>query len=264
MARKRMTDIEAQYFRERTRIQRFLRSAKKRGYIFPDSILPNIPKKITEGSVRRLKSYTPKYLYSKSVGFFNNGAIIDSGKGRNIERARATEKRAKTIQVKKQNAKTLQVQEQKPKSKGVREKYYNTEKTQVPDAPGSPAAFEYNVLEEMKEKISSWTPLSYWTPSLIEAKTKDKETLSGILESAIQTYGEEAVADRLQKQASIVTHLTDEILYGSGTKEGNFRDGRTTVNADLSAIASILKGGPLTPEEAMYWGGMQDYMEVVN
>lgn len=254
MARKRMTDIESQYFRERTRIQRFLRNAKKRGYIFPDNILPNIPKKITEGSVRRLKGYTPKYLYSKSVGFFHNGAIIDSGKGRNIERAKASEKRAKTIQVKKQNA----------KSKGVREKYYKTEKTQVPDAPGSPAAFEYNVLEEMKEKISSWTPLSYWTPSLIEAKTKDKETLSGILESAIQTYGEEAVADRLQKQASIVTHLTDEILYGSGTKEGNFRDGRTTVNADLSAIASILKGGPLTPEEAMYWGGMQDYMEVVN
>lgn len=254
MARKRMTDIEAQYFRERTRIQRFLRSAKKRGYIFPDSILPNIPKKITEGSVRRLKSYTPKYLYSKSVGFFHNGTIIDSGKGRNIERAKASEKRAKTIQVKKQNA----------KSKGVREKYYNREKTQVPDFVGSPAAFEYNVLEEMRDKISSWTPMSYWTPSLTEAKTRDKQTLSDILESAIQTYGEKAIADRLQKHADIITHLTDEILYGSGSKEGNFRDGRTTVNADLSAIASILKGGPLTPEEAMNWGGMQDYMEVVN
>lgn len=254
MARKRMTDIESQYFRERTRIQRFLRSGKKRGYIFPDNILPNIPKKITEGSVRRLKSYTPKYLYSKSVGFFYNGAIIDVGKGRNIERAKASEKRAKTIQVKKQSA----------KSKGVREKYYNREKTQVPDHVGSPAAFEYNVLQEMRDKISSWTPMSYWTPSLTEAKTRDKQTLSDILESAIQTYGEKAIADRLQKQAEIITHLTDEILYGSGSKEGNFRDGRTTVNADLSAIASILKGGPLTPEEAMNWGGMQDYMEVVN
>lgn len=254
MARKHMTDIEAQYFRERTRIQRFLRSAKKRGYIFPDSILPNIPKKITEGSVRRLKTYTPKYLYSKSVGFFHNGTIIDSGKGRNIERAKASEKRAKTIQVKKQNA----------KSKLAREKYYNREKTQVPDYAGIPAAFEYNVLQEMRDKISSWTPMSYWTPSLTEAKTRDKQTLSDILESAIQTYGEKTIADRLQKQADIITHLTDEILYGSGSKEGNFRDGRTTVNADLSAIASILKGGPLTPEEAMNWGGMQDYMEVVN
>lgn len=259
-----MTDIEAQYFKERTRIQRFLRSAKKRGYIFPESILPNIPKKITEGSVRRLKSYTPRYLYSKSVGFFNNGTIIEAGKGRNIERAKSSEKRAKTLQVKKQNAKTIQVVEQNPKTKGIREKYYNREKTQVPDYVGSPAAFEYNVLEEMRDKISSWTPMSYWTPSLTEAKTRDKQTLSDILEAAIQTYGEKAIAERLQKQADIITHLTDEILYGSGSKEGNFRDGRTTVNADLSAIASILKGGPLTPEEAMNWGGMQDYMEVVN
>ena len=251
MARNRMTITEQEYYKNRKRIQAFLRNAKNRGYIFPDNILPPIPQKITEASVRRLKTYTPKYLYGKSVGFYHEAKIIKAEKDRHIERKKVAKKASATI--KKQKA-----------GKEVRNKYYAREKTQTPDNAGSPGAFEYNVLQEVQEKIQNWTPLSHWTPSLVEAKTHDKQTLQDILNAAIAQYGEESVANRLQQQAAIITQLTDEILYGSGNKEGNFKNGRTQVNEDLSALASILKGGPLTPEEAMKWGAMQDYMEVVN
>lgn len=57
----------AMYMKERRRVQRFMSSARKRGYEFDEGILPKIPKRITEASVNRLRNLTPKALYKKSV-----------------------------------------------------------------------------------------------------------------------------------------------------------------------------------------------------
>ena len=254
MGRKRRTITEEEYYKQRKRIQAFLRNAKKRGYIFPDNILPTIPQKITEASVRRLERYTPKYLYGKSVGFYRVGKILTAGQGRYIERKKAAKKASVTIRVKKQKA---------GKAKEVRDKYYEREKTHTSDSTGSPAVFSYNVLQEVREKIANWTPLAHWSYFFIEVKKHDKQSLEDILVAAIEQYGEETVASRLEQQALLVTHLTDEILYGSGTNL-SVKDGRTVINEDLSAMAVILKGSPLTPDEARYWGDMQDFIEVVN
>ena len=47
-----------QYKKERKRIQSFIRSAEKRGYRFPDNIIPKQPKRIRKESVERLKKLT--------------------------------------------------------------------------------------------------------------------------------------------------------------------------------------------------------------
>lgn len=67
MAKKKLSETKAAYMKQRRRVQRFIRSAEKRGYSFPDNILPDIPKNPTKASVNRLAKLTPEKLYSKAT-----------------------------------------------------------------------------------------------------------------------------------------------------------------------------------------------------
>lgn len=55
-----------EYNKERNRINRFIRNAEKRGYVFDPNVLPPKPKTITSGSVRRLSKIRPAQLYKKA------------------------------------------------------------------------------------------------------------------------------------------------------------------------------------------------------
>lgn len=55
-----------EYNKQRNRIKRFIRNAEKRGYVFESNILPEKPKTITSGSVRRLAKIRPAQLYNKA------------------------------------------------------------------------------------------------------------------------------------------------------------------------------------------------------
>lgn len=95
--RRKQTPTQKAYQKERRRIQSFIRRAEKRGYIFDAGILPEIPKKITAASVRRLKALTPKELYRKSrVIIEETREIISGTKARNIERSFSAQKAAHT------------------------------------------------------------------------------------------------------------------------------------------------------------------------
>jgi hypothetical protein len=52
----------AEYRHERKMVLQRKRRLEKRGFVFPDGVIPDIPKNITAGSVRRLKKLTPKKL----------------------------------------------------------------------------------------------------------------------------------------------------------------------------------------------------------
>lgn len=105
MPRKRPpTKVELDYRRERKRIQNFIRRAQKRGYIFADPKtgnmfeLPAIPKKITEASVRRLKKYTPDYLYGKSIRVDAKTGDYEAGPtARKRERSQSAKRSAQTV-----------------------------------------------------------------------------------------------------------------------------------------------------------------------
>lgn len=55
-----------EYNKERNRIERFIRNAEKRGYVFEPNIIPPKPKTITAGSIRRLSKIKPAQLYNKA------------------------------------------------------------------------------------------------------------------------------------------------------------------------------------------------------
>lgn len=94
---KKKSKTQQEYQKERRRIQRRVRELEKRGYFFDVSPLPDVPKRITEGSVRRLQSIDLKKIYQAARYVdIETGEIISGRKRRNIERQEAAAKAAAT------------------------------------------------------------------------------------------------------------------------------------------------------------------------
>ena len=87
--------INKAYAKERNRIKSFLRRASKRGYQFPEDIIPAIPKRKTEASIRKLKRLTKDVLYEKAIygGSASYGEVVTAKEGLKLER-KARAKRA--------------------------------------------------------------------------------------------------------------------------------------------------------------------------
>lgn len=86
--KSKLTPTQQAYRRERQRIQRQINRMTNRGYDVPE-LLPKIPKKITEASVRRLKKLTTEKLYKESRFIdIETGEILTSKEGQMLERSR--------------------------------------------------------------------------------------------------------------------------------------------------------------------------------
>lgn len=86
--KSKLTPTQQEYRRERQRIQRQINRMTNRGYDVPE-LLPKIPKKITEASVRRLKNLTTEKLYKESRFIdIETGEILTSKEGQALERSR--------------------------------------------------------------------------------------------------------------------------------------------------------------------------------
>lgn len=93
--KSKLTPTQQEYRRERKRIQQQINRMTKRGYDVPE-LLPKIPKKITEASVRRLKKLTAEKLYKESRFIdIETGEILTSKEGQALERSRRKKSKQK-------------------------------------------------------------------------------------------------------------------------------------------------------------------------
>lgn len=98
MARKNTNPVQKSYRKERQRIQRQVKRMLARGYTIGISI-PEIPKKITEASVRRLQKITTEKIYKTSdYTYTENGVdkMVSGLQGRKMERKQAIRLAVKT------------------------------------------------------------------------------------------------------------------------------------------------------------------------
>lgn len=91
--RKALTENQKAYRKERKRVQQFIRRAEKRGYLFPEDIIPEIPKRVTKQSLERIRAMKPSELY-KTAEFVDleTGEILSGTEARTLERSRAAKK----------------------------------------------------------------------------------------------------------------------------------------------------------------------------
>lgn len=106
--------LREQYVKQRKRIQSSISSMRKRGYIIPESLLPAIPKRITQSSVSRLTKIKPANIRSKSQFVdIRTGEITTGTQGIKIERQYSAEKAKET---RRRKQKRLQAEQASPAS----------------------------------------------------------------------------------------------------------------------------------------------------
>ena len=112
------------------------------------------------------------------------------------------------------------------------------------------------VLNQVESEIDRWSPPTYWSDWLKQHKENTVvNPMKNMLNGAISSEGRRAVAMRLEKQASSVIDIVNQLLYGSGGKGHHVEDDDRT---NLVAFAVIIKGRSLTPDESIE---ATDYMD---
>ena len=105
--KKKKTENQKAFQKERKRLQQAIRRGEKNGYIFPEDIVPSLPKRVTKKQLEKIKAIKPSDLYSIAVYLYEDtGEIVPAEQRRKevlkqgIEKAKQTRKK----KVKKANA----------------------------------------------------------------------------------------------------------------------------------------------------------------
>ena len=209
-------EVRAEYRRQRNRLSRFYKRASERGYIWEKSFIPDIPKVVTEASVRRLKKLTPESLYKKAfkISDYGSGELIPGEKARKLEKKQSAKKAAET---RKKNKLKKEITEALKKDTAD---FYKEEIKQ-----DYPVASEV-IINNFMSQIEQWTPKGIWSDVFQGIKEGDKNTLKNIINGAINDQGKQAVAVRIEENANELNDLFAEILYGSGSAEYEIHSGR--------------------------------------
>ena len=86
-----------EYNKQRKRIKQLISRAKKRGYTFPENIIPPKPTKIYQKDINKLKSLTPEKIYAKAKYTDpRTNEIVKGDVGRKREKLFASRKSAYT------------------------------------------------------------------------------------------------------------------------------------------------------------------------
>lgn len=146
--------INKAYAKERNRVKSFVRRAEKRGYSFPESIIPSIPKRKTEASIRKLKKLTKDVLYSKAIygGESTFGEIVSGKEGLKLERQLRAKKASETRKA----------------NKEAEQRFWTSTdgtKTPVTDVPALAYAQTVNDLVDKLKEIISTMDVYYYTTS---------------------------------------------------------------------------------------------------
>lgn len=237
-------EINKAYSQQRRRIQRFIRSASKRGYRFEFEI-PKIPKKKTMGSVRRLQKITPESLYAKAIFIdYDTGEIVSGKQGRTIENQKRSQKSAKTRSIKIQQAKFQQalenedverdIDESENVSKNARKQEQKKELEEVsPEDKQEEVSVESRTKKKKEKKSDEKYSDVSWDDTIINnfiARVNDcaviLEThnhfnygfilIDGI-EKLTQDYGKHDVAMMLENGQKAGLMVTPKVIYEEAT-----------------------------------------------
>lgn len=251
MAKKKTPEqqaLEREVKKERKRARQLVTRATKRGFSFPENIVPDLPKNITEATLRKYKRLTPEYLYSKAVYVSPEGTVYTGSQRRTQERSESSQKAAET---RKQYYET-QARMDREYQEYLQDKQEQEWTAQLESKQGygqAPTTETRYVLEKIRSMIANWEPRDIWSIGLTEYKRKDRDLLSSTFEGIIAREGEEYVALRCQEYADVLVSIAEQVLYDSGSDYKS--RGVDGVNQQIQLFAQIISGRPLTVRESM-------------
>ena len=199
--------INKAYAKERNRIRSFLRRASKRGYQFPENIIPAIPKRKTEASIRRLKKLTKDVMYEKAIygGSASCGEIVSGKEGLKLERKERAKVASETRKANKESAQRF---------------WTSTDGTKVPVTDEPALAYSQAVndlVDKLKEIISTMDVYYYTTatgkrsrrsPEVAETANRALNEILSALDEVLEDVGN-AIMKTLSKEQQKVFNAID-------------------------------------------------------
>lgn len=211
--------INKVYAKERNRLKSFVRRAEKRGYSFPDTLIPSIPKRKTEASIRKLKKLTKDVLYSKATygGEATLGEIVSGKEGLNLERKARAKKASET----------------RKENKEAEQRFWtSTDGTKVPvtDVPALAYAQAVNDLVDKLKEIISTMDVYYYT-SVTGKRVRRKPDVAEIANRALNE-----ILSALDEVLEEVGNTIMKTLPKEQQKDFNVIDlGKNRVGEELSS-----------------------------
>lgn len=211
--------INKAYAKERNRLKSFVRRAEKRGYSFPDTLIPSIPKRKTEASIRKLKKLTKDVLYSKATygGEATFGEIVSGKEGLKLERKLRAKKASETRKANKEAEQRF---------------WTSTDGTKVPvtDVPALAYAQAVNDLVDKLKEIISTMDVYYYT-SVTGKRVRRKPEVAEIANRALNE-----ILSALDEVLEEVGNTIMKTLPKEQQKDFNVIDlGKNRVGEELSS-----------------------------
>ena len=104
--RNKQTENQKAYQKERRRLLQAVRRAEKQGYIFPEDVVPELPKRVTKKQLEKIQKTKPKELYKKAEFVYQEtGEVVPAEQRKQevkqeaIRKAKETRKRKKKLSI---------------------------------------------------------------------------------------------------------------------------------------------------------------------
>ena len=219
--RKKRTENQKAYQKERRRLLQAVRRAEKQGYIFPEDIVPELPKRVTKKRLEKIQKTKPKQLYKKAIFVYQEtGEIVPYEKRKQevkqeaIAKAKETRKRKKKI-----------------------------------STPSVPTYYPtISIINTIRDRISELTREAK-PPVPIENR---KNELLAIFEDNVTLYGDNIAEYEhyLEEHESEIAELLNVISYDSNAEQ---------VSASFVALGRLLNMHSLSMSQAENLSMMTEY-----
>lgn len=269
--KKQESFLEVGYRHERKMVLQRKRRLEKKGFVFPDGVIPDIPKKITAGSVRRLIKLTPKKLQEMGTLKTEEGKSLTGSSARlkYQQKYKAQRKATRKKRKKQKGIELRKIARETAKESGfpTTEKVIKTIETEedlktylmdiAEFLENKEIAKEDNVedgFEDLEEEPESlpWDDDFYPNESDLVYEEIIRILNDGFNRDACQV-ALDALNGKIQKVGfnqtmQIINAASDELLEAANVIA--YSSDQEEVESSLSAFITVINGEPLTAEQA--------------
>jgi hypothetical protein len=227
--RNKQTENQKAYQKERRRLLQAVRRAEKQGYIFPEDIVPELPKRVTKKQLEKIQKTKPKQLYKKAEFVYQETGEVVSAEQRKQEVKQEAIRKAK--ETRKRKAKETRIRKKKISTPSV-PTYYPT----------------ISIIDTIRDRISELTREAK-PPIPIENR---KNELLAIFEDNITLYSDNITEYEhyLEAHESEIAELLNVISYDSNAEQ---------ISASFVSLGRILNMQALSMSQAENLSMMAEY-----
>lgn len=219
--RNKQTENQKAYQKERRRLLQAVRRAEKQGYIFPEDIVPELPKRVTKKQLEKIQKTKPKQLYKKAEFVYQETGEVVTAEQRKQEVKQEAIKKAKETRKRKKKTSTPNIPT-----------YYPT----------------ISIIDTIRDRISE---LTREAKPPVPIETRKNELLS-IFDDTVTMFDDniEEYENYLEAHESEIAELLNVISYDSNAEQ---------ISASFVSLGRILNMQALSMSQAENLSMMAEY-----